>query len=101
MRVHAEPDLRWKRTWDDDLEREDYTAWHGGRQFGRVYRGDQGNWQWFAAWALPGGMERSRRAAMAAVEDAYLSFITRDFEAAETYFRQRLGAALKQTSKTQ
>lgn len=76
------PDIQWQRTWDDDLEREDYCAFDGERRIGRIYadsiRGEH-YWRWFPSWGGPRVADRceSRVAAMMALEDAYLKILER------------------------
>lgn len=92
------PDIQWRRTWDDDQEGEDFTAWDGGRKIGRMYRGHRGNWQWFTVWGSPGGMEPSRREAMLGLEEAYLDLLASTADI-QRIFDQRRGVALERTSK--
>ena len=74
------PDIQWRHTWDDDLERQDYSAYDGPRRIGRIYadsiRGET-YWRWFPAWGGARGADRceSRVAAMMALEDAYLQIL--------------------------
>ncbi|WP_157632723.1 hypothetical protein [Hoeflea sp. 108] len=76
------PDVQWRHTWDDDLDREDYSAFDGRRRVGRIYsdsiRGER-YWRWFPAWGGARGADRceSRAAAMMALESAYLEVLER------------------------
>jgi hypothetical protein len=76
------PEVQWRRTWDDDPEREDYSAFDGERRVGRIYadriRGER-YWRWFPNWGGARSSDRceSRVAAMIALEDAYLDVLSR------------------------
>ena len=74
------PDIQWRHTWDDDLEREDYSAFDGPRYVGRIcldsMKGES-FWRWYGGWAGPHNVDRcqSRVAAMMALEHAYLEIL--------------------------
>lgn len=86
--------ILWRRTWEDDLTREDYMAWDRGRRVGRVYRvitGTGDRWGYFPALGGPGHLPlESRFAAMMALEDAWLSrpAATQASEPSATQLRQ-------------
>lgn len=84
------PDIQWRHTWDDDLEREDYCAFDGKRRIGRIYADSirsESYWRWFPAWGGSGGADRreSRREAMMALEDAYLKVLERHPDPAKLF----------------
>ncbi|GAA4121585.1 hypothetical protein GCM10023067_30670 [Aminobacter aganoensis] len=84
------PDVQWRHTWEDDLEREDYSAFDGERRLGRIYadsiRGES-YWRWFPAWGGARGGDRceSRVAAMMALEEAYLDVLERHPDPAKLF----------------